>query len=144
MLVSAPVAAKVGAAAVAAPVKVMPLTSMAAKSWVIVNTATPEDEAEKMSVFSVWLIIRADLPPVADPARTSLAEDVAVLPNNVSTVKLPGARVPSAELYCQKLAVAAAESQLSQVGAAPPVEVRQRRPAPPWAVKAIVPKASVE
>src|SRR3989344_2257825 len=69
----------------------------------ILNLATPEAEAEKISAASDWLTITAAWPEGREPATRSLAVEVAVAPNKVSTVRLPGARTPVALLYCQKL-----------------------------------------
>src|SRR3989344_79583 len=68
---------------------------------VMANFGTPEVEAVKMSVSSVWFIMAADNPRVKLPARDILAELVAVEPKLTSVVSEKGERTP--EFNCHLL-----------------------------------------
>src|SRR3990172_5466713 len=65
------------------------------------NFGTPEVEAVKMSVSSVWFIMAADKPRGKLPARDILAELVAVEPKLTSVVSEKGERTP--EFNCHLL-----------------------------------------
>jgi len=60
------------------------------------NLVVPAADAVNKSVASKagWFTTNAARPRDTDPAIFTLAEDVAVSPNTVSKVKLPGAKVP--------------------------------------------------